>query len=418
MNLTHHCKAAFSQKDITPDFPVELIGGYRGDGQARGILHRLSVQIVLFELGQERSCLIAIDSLGLTAKLSDELRSLTAKALGISAARIMLNFSHTHSAPAPLSPLNGQRYFTLLCSKVAEATREALLQLQPCLIGWSVTYSELAENRRDGCSLADTRLGALQIVNAANGRPLALVLRVGAHPNILMEHTDISSDYFGMTRDKLSDEFGCPVMLLQGASGNLKPRGVNTINGGTLQDVERISDLILQDAKRLQFEPSQVECLSLYSRKIEFHSDVPSKEQALQIADEARARFGIEGASWLDECERLRQAGIVSQIQETSVQFFFLNEGCFCGLPDEIFCEISLEASLRVESQLLFLNGYTNGCAGYLPHREEWEKGGYETLYSYLMYYPYHGHVLPYRKDTAQRIVELVVAEWHREGNG
>lgn len=415
MNRINNCKAAFSQIDITPDYPVELIGGYREDSQARGILHRLYAQILLFEFGDERSCLIAIDSLGLTTKLSDELRSLIAQTLGIPVSRIMLNYSHTHSAPAPLSPLNGQKYFTQLCSGVVEAAQQALLLLQPCLIGWAVTESELAENRREGCSLVDRRFGAIQIVNEANSSPIALVIRVNAHANILMRDNNLSSDYFGMTRDKLSDEFGCPAMLLQGASGNLKPTGVDTLSGGTLQDVERISQLILQDARRLQFKPGAVERLKMYSKEIEFYSDVPSKEQALQIANEARNCFGIDGAGWLDECERLRLAGIENQVQSTEIQFFFLNEGCICGLPDEIFCEISLEASLSVESGLLFLNGYTNGCTGYLSHLEEWEKGGYETLYSYLMYYPFHGHVMPFQKDTAQRIVELVVTEWcHR----
>jgi hypothetical protein len=71
-----------------------------------------------------------------------------------------------------------------------------------------------------------------------------------------------------------------------------------------------------------------------------------------------------------------------------------------------------LEAANRTHNPLLFFNGYTDGCTGYLPHREEWEKGGYETLYSYLSYYAFHGHVLPFRIDTAERLVSAVINVW------
>ena len=75
MNNIDSCKAAFSQTDITPDFPVELIGCYREDSRSSGILHPLYAQVLLFEFREERYCLIAIDSLGLTTELSLKLRA-------------------------------------------------------------------------------------------------------------------------------------------------------------------------------------------------------------------------------------------------------------------------------------------------------------------------------------------------------
>lgn len=244
MNKTNICKAAFVQADITPDFPVELIGCYRADSKADGVLHKLYAQVLLFELGGERHCLIAVDSLGLTTALSQELRGLVAGELGGGTSHVMLNFSHTHSAPAPLSALNGQRYFKLLCGKVTGCVKKALGKLQPCLAGWAVGKTQIAENRRDGCSIVDERLGALQVVSAKEKKPIALLLRVSAHANVLMTGSNgISSDYFGVAREKISNHLGCPVMMMQGAAGNLKPTGVDKIVGGTVRDVERISDV-------------------------------------------------------------------------------------------------------------------------------------------------------------------------------
>ncbi len=407
-NRVDICKAAFSQADITPDFPVELIGCYREDNTARGVLHPLCAQVLLLERRGGRHCLIAVDSLGLTPALCDGLRSVAAEILGTDTAHVMVNFSHTHSAPAPLSPVNGQRYYALLRERVAVCVREAVAALSPCLAGWCVGEANIADNRREGCTAVDNRLGALQIVHAETRQPIAVLLRVCAHANVLMTGSNgISSDYFGPAREKLSAHFGCPVMLAQGAAGNLKPVGVDKIRGGDLSDIDRVSDLLAQSAASLRFEPKEIMRLTMWEREIDLCADVPTAEEAARVA----AASGMDATAWLAECARLRDAGITCQTQRGSIHFLCVNEGCLCGVPDEIFCELALTAAGQAASPLL-LNGYTNGCTGYLPHRAEWVKGGYETLYSCLTYFPFHGHVMPFRADTAERIVSIVVQEW------
>ncbi len=418
MNNHTECKAAFAQTDITPDFQVELIGCSRADSKSQGVLHPLAAQILVFEYAGKRYALLAIDSLGLTTALSDNVRAIVAERLQTEMDCVMIGFSHTHSAPAPLSPINGERYFRLLCDRIKECADEAMQKLQPCKVGWALTETEIGENRRDGCSIVDKRLGALKIADSETGLPIAVLLRVTAHANVLMSTNDkISSDYFCIAREVLGKHFHCPIMLIQGASGNIKPVGVDKILGGEKKDLYRICDLLLSSAKQLKFDMREVTLLQMVTRKMDYCSDVPSEAQAKQIADTANTLFDIDGTSWLAECERLRQAGISVQTQEGQAAFFYLNGACLCGVPDEIFCEISLEAAERVHSPLLFLNGYTNGCTGYLPHSEEWVKGGYETLFSYLQFYLFHGHVMPYRQDTAERIVRLVCSEWNKFQN-
>lgn len=413
MDKKYNCKAAFSQVDITPDFQVELIGCNRPDPKSQGVLHPLYAQVLLFEFQNRHYSLIAIDSLGLTTLLADELRSIVAEQLKADIACVMLNFSHTHSAPAPLSPVNGERYFHFLCERIKKCVTVAMDKLRSCKVGWTMADTEIGENRREGCTAVDRRLGAFRLTDSVTGRPLAVVLRITAHANILMRDSNkISSDFFHVAREKLQKYFLCPVMLIQGAAGNVKPTGVDKIFGGGVSDLERISDSLLESAKHLHFDVAEVRSLQMYTRGLDYYADVPAEAEAKQIADDAKRFCGIDGSDWLRECERLRNAGVVSQIQKREIQFFHLNDGCLCGVPEEIFCEISIEASRRAHSPYLLLNGYTNGCTGYLPHREEWVKGGYETLYSYLQYYMFHGHVMPFRQDTADRIIQLVCSEW------
>lgn len=83
----------------------------------------------------------------------------------------------------------------------------------------------------------------------------------------------------------------------------------------------------------------------------------------------------------------------------------------------KFFVNLPIDVQDRVNDPLLFLNGYTNGCAGYLPSRTEWYKGGYEVLFSYFVYHKYLGRVMPYKAETANRIVNLVADEWEQIKN-
>lgn len=413
MKETKICKAAFSQIDITPDFQTALIGCRRPDNRSRGVLHRLFAQAVLFQKESETFCLIAIDNLGLTVTLANTIRSNVAAHLNTDVTHVMLNFSHTHSAPEPTRyALNGERYFSFLCEKIIECVKIAKQSFSSCKIGWALTSADIGDNRRDGCSVTDNRLGALMIADAGNDKPIAIITRVAAHANVLMwQNFKISSDYFGLAREELQDFFGCPIVVLQGAAGDVKPVGVAKVGGGNLEDLHRIVTVFVNAAKHLKFTLSDVDDIQMFSKRMVFISDVPSKEEAERIAADSSS---TEAQEWLKACDELRNKGEKIQSLPAEISFFKLNEGCLCGVAEEIFCELALDAQARTNNPLFFLNGYTNGCTGYLPSRTEWHKGGYEVYYSNFVYHKHHGHVMPYRAETADQIVDLVVSEWER----
>lgn len=58
---------------------------------------------------------------------------------------------------------------------------------------------------------------------------------------------------------------------------------------------------------------------------------------------------------------------------------------------------------------------YTNGCDGYLLTADEYDKGEYEVLRSYLSYYIYHGMVMHINRDIADKLVRIVTEHWRKE---
>ena len=64
--------------------------------------------------------------------------------------------------------------------------------------------------------------------------------------------------------------------------------------------------------------------------------------------------------------------------------------------------------TIRADDRLLHLAEYTNGCNSYPPTTEEFKKGGFEVLWSLLLYFQYHGRVMPLKEDTADKLAETV----------
>ena len=138
------------------------------------------------------------------------------------------------------------------------------------------------------------------------------------------------------------------------------------------------------------------------------YADVPNMEAAKKIAVEAKTNADIDGTDWLSEVKALNEKRIHQQHKDIEIMYFMLNEGCICGVANEAMCEISLAIKNELNNPLIFFGGYTNGCDGYLPTKAEYEKGGYEVLWSYLLYYKYHGTVMPLNPDSALLLVKEV----------
>ena len=399
----------FAEVDITPSYNVQTVGFDRKDNLSKGVLSKLSAQISVWHSNEEKCCLVTIDHIGFMCKDANRLRDEIGNLLGIPREKIMLCFSHTHSAPnVSLEP----DYFHFLCEQVLLGVCEAEKTNAPIKAVWGMAKAEIGINRRDPNGVLDRRVGILKIVDAETGRLRLLVLRVTTHANVLLQDNYlISSDFVGVTRSLLEEKYGCKVMITQGASGNVKPK-----YNGSLRALDKmafeIKDAIASCVDALN--PESIEKLSMFSQIETFYAIVPTLDQAKAISDEAMRESNIEGTKWLEEVYRLHNENIRQQSTDIEIQYFMLNNGCLCGVANEIMCELAVDLVKACNDEFIYFGGYTNGCDGYLPTAEEYDKGGYEVFHSYLIYYIYHGRVMPLNRDTADKLIRIVIKQWNK----
>lgn len=399
----------FAEMDITPSFNVQTIGFNRKDNLSKGILHRLYAQISVWHSNEGICCLVAIDHIGFSRNEANLLRDEIGNKLGIARDKVMLCFSHTHAAPnVSIEP----SYFRFLREQVLMGVSESEKNIAPIKAVWGMTEADIGINRRNEHGVLDQRVGILKIVDADTQKLRLLILRVTAHANVLLrDNYLISSDFIGAARSLIEKKYGCKVIITQGASGNVKPKYT-----GSLEDLDKmaheINNVIAPSIEKLK--PHRIEKLSMFSQTKTFFADVPTLERAKEISDEAMSENNIDGISWITEVARLHNDEIKQQSSEIEIQYFILNNGCFCGVANEIMCELAVDVVKACKEDFIYFGGYTNGCEGYLPTADEYDKGGYEVLHSYLIYYIYYGTVMPLNRDTAEKLVGTVVEQWNK----
>lgn len=341
----------YAEVNITPLKRVETIGFGREDELSRGVLHDLFAEVSIWEYKDNKCCLITIDHIGFSKEHSDYLRINVGKTLGISKEKVMICFTHTHSAP---NDSTEKEYFNYLFKKVIDGTNEADKSKIKVLAAWGNAYGDIGINRRKESGIVDKRIGILKVVDAASGDLKMIFLRLTAHANVLKaDNYLISPDYLGTVRDLLKEKYGCEVMISQGASGNIAPKYFD-------------SEINPPDACDERFIRSKT---------------------------------------------ALNDNGIKQQKETVEIQYFNIGNGIICGVPNEIMCEFAINAKQLSNNEFLYLGGYTNGCGGYFPTEEEYDKGGFEVYYSLLIYYIYQNRVFPLNRESASILVNEVVKD-------
>ena len=206
----------------------------------------------------------------------------------------------------------------------------------------------------------DGRLGILKLAARDAKEPEVLLIRVTAHANVLSgDNYFISADYMGAARKRLEEAYGCPVMMVQGAAGDIRPRYHQDnmeyveihcwemARKGFSQEyrqkyvpqsrraLEQMAEDMFRsvDAVYASLVLMPLERVEIRSSFCQFAADVPDMERAEEIAEEAEREGEIDGRMWLKEVKRLLDEGIQKQYADIEIQYLFVNQAVSAVFP-------------------------------------------------------------------------------------
>jgi neutral ceramidase len=235
---------------LEPPLGLPMVGFVRRYDHARGYGSPLEANAVVLSSDSGRIALVGIDTLGIQRPQADELRERVAEAIGGDITGVVLNWSHTHSAPPATRALGSlglggiaseataravASYCDVLCERIVDVARRAAKAAEPAALVWGVGSTNVGVNRRerrpDGRviigwrpdGLLDNTVTTLQ-ARRSDGSTIATVVSYGCHPIALSADVlEYSADYPGPMRQVIRDWTGGQVVFLQGAGGNVVP---------------------------------------------------------------------------------------------------------------------------------------------------------------------------------------------------
>lgn len=413
-------KVGICKVDITPPLGIDFIGYHRSTG-IRNIDERIYATAYVFESNQTKTIFISIDNIGMLIEDTITIREQIESELNVPFEKITVVYTHTHSGPETVGDDKLiKSYKMILITNVVRAAVIANDNMQPSEVGWNVTMGEIGVNRRektpDGTvkmgvnvnGVVDKRIGVLAIRNDQTKDLTGIIVFCTAHPNVLKSDSDIlSADYPGLTRKILEQTLNCPVTIVQGAAGN-----VNAKYRGSMESLKQMAYILSGNV--LTMLPTiiynSISKLKTISTTLQMKlKDIPEPEGIKRMALLAEKHWGVNTEKWLTIMLDKYKRNIRHLTIDLEIQLFQINEGSFSGIPMEPFSETALDIKEKLNNELAFFGGYTNGYIGYLPTKEEYIYGGYEVELNPVIYGPSTNLWMPPEENTAELIVSKVM---------
>ena len=427
--------------DITPEESVPLMGYGDRTHPSEGVHDPLFAYAWWLEQpGKDPIVWIVLDLCLLSVISMRELAASISGKTGISAQRIHISATHTHSGPdvrfvSKDSEPWARRYYDKLIAGCVQATRAARSQAVPCRIEVRTSESDLGINRRNAQAQIDPRV-VLFSLKDESGEERALLFHYSCHLTALgVDNYLISADWIGPVRNDLEKELGVPVMFLQGAEGNVDPvcrgaldmadpdQAVGSSFAVMEQTAERLTrsirsgrearPLTILDKVELKSAAFSLplrfgglntahiqEKIDTWKKGFSAFLGIPweqipessiinamikehSREKGLE-ADEIR-RWVAEQFTYVSFLNIYKIGGEMIDAGKGEVtcpiQLIDFGSVKVLGIPMEVLLDVAFDWQRRFPDDIALIAGLFDGWIGYLPHRNNFDEPLAEQLY-------------------------------------
>ena len=421
-------RAGFAKVPITPPLGAELAGyGVYLERRATEVHDDLFARaLALEDDAGERVLLLSLDLLGLSWELNDAIAAQVADAAGLTADRVLVSCTHTHSGPAT-SSLEGwgqidPSYIESIPVRCADASAEAIAALHPVRIGTAHSdVRALGFNRVRPDGPIDRGLHLLRI-DGMDGTPEVVLFTHGCHPVSIDRRTAagtaISGDWPGLVARRLREEgFGEAIFRL-GPCGDIDP--VVAWHNFTFQGMELSAELVTQSllAALRSVETTPTLRLRLARQDVPLPLSPLSEEEIAATLAETQTKYGsvrvtdtgVDHAAWLrfyDSWAAAMRDQLTTQPRRLSVSVaaLLVNDEVWLHLPGEVFTALSQAIAARSPAPKTVVTTIFGPFIGYLPDREDFAAGGYaSTLVPRILRMP------PYSPAVGDALVDGALA--------
>lgn len=383
-------KIAYHQTCITPNEPSYLCGHAIRTEISKGVLDDIYCSVLVIEQ-EVKMCFVSIDLVGIDEELLQAMKDIAIQK-GFQEDHVVISVIHTHSAPE----FAHANLFSRDPNTGARPTYRAFLikQFQRALDGCQnfieVTVSYGTEqiegfygNRNHKDYPADKSANYIKFTDLKN-EVVYLICNLTCHPTVLgAQNLFISADLFGALRHALTLEYGAPVMMLNGAQGDVSNRQYR--QGNDEMELKRMSEGIFKQMQSIHFQPISHEPLRLKDISYTIFCNT-SQEDLEKRLDEAYEQLKTVTNEDTIKVTKSGIAFIESKLKDELPQKIILKtrliqigEITIITIGGELFSKFALDIKQAFPTRKIIIWGITDTSSGYLVNQEEYGKN-YESM--------------------------------------
>lgn len=411
----------FSRLDVTPPLGTPMAGTF-AERLADGIVDPVELNTLAFSNGESTALLIVTDALGIRYEYATKIREMIAEECGVKENHIMIAATHTHSSfklgeISPLkkvpvrSDMDDDHYVATLLRKYVDAARIAIGDLKEATISFGAEQASEPVSfvrrflMKDGSVLtfppvsrfsevvrpmseADNTLRLIRI-DRKEGGSIALA-NFSTHPCIVVG-TRFSPDWPGYLRryvEKALPDVHCVALVgAQGDTNHINTKIPERQTGIAL--CERISR-ILADATLRAWEnttPSTSEKIAADVRLAYIKTRTDGTENYAEAKQNFDAYYEKKISAHIQQLagwRRVINTRTMPLYQHVAVSAMRIGDVVLVGFGGEAFTEYANRSRALAPDKFVVAATCTNGYQGYLPTKQAFEDGGYESAGSYF----------------------------------
>lgn len=386
-------KAGAAKVSITPNESIWMAGFASRTKPSEGVRQEIwSKALALEDASGARSVLVTLDLVSIRPHIADAVAAYAKEKHGIARERLLLNVSHTHSAPivgdfTSYESRMGEyleaqrpviaRYTAALPAKINASIDKAIAALAPVTLHYEQGFAGFAVNRRRVTNRTwpgpvDHDVPVLAI--RSNGDLKAIVFGYACHNTVLSDNR-INGDYAGYAQEAIERQYpGSVALFVQGAGADANALPRNTVEaaeryGSTLADAV---GLVLKGKMR-----PVADGLNAVMEKPEIRFVPLASREVLQKRLGTTTGYEREHAQRM--LGKLERGEKVTDRYAYPVQAWrFGREFTLLALGGELVVDYALRFKQKYGWQTTWIAGYSNDVFGYIPSKRVWREGGYE----------------------------------------
>ena len=405
--------AGFSRIDITPPLDrIEAYGlGYWYQRSVRftGVRDPLYVRTLALDDGAHRRLIISVDSILDTYGFVPLATAQISAALSVDPGSVFITCTHSHSSPLidRNDTRKGAEYGAFVTERIVQSAVEAskasvparlsiskgqvlnvLYNLRPVLRNGQIAelHNPVApEDIADAGPVNDVM--TVVKVHADGGKFLGGLCHFGIHGVAVQCSQLISSDCMGRATQAVEQETDSVLLHLNGPCGDIDPalmgcdealeEMTRRLSNGIHQIIS-LAEIPLPDSGPSRMVAGRFLANRRTTRRHEDLADMRARLDAGSEETESENHHSGTGYQRFLLSEEAKVSAMASQF-EIPYQLLAFCGIVLAGIGGEVFTKSGLALQQSAAGITLLPVGLTGGAAGYLPTREMYAQGGYET---------------------------------------